>query len=350
MKTLSIVFMLLCFVRSFCQTAAEASTLYQQHKYSEAIEMARSMIENEKDVAFAYSLIGRVYVDQRSYDSAVPYLQTAIKLDIGQTYVAGWSYAYLGEAHLIMGERQKGIDELNMAIRLNATDNSVAYAQQILDATLPEPHWLIMEGKYITYYFQDSTLGPDVLKSFIKDHEEAYEKVNKIFQAVLPRKMIFYVWYDAGLAKRILHRDLGFTDPETCISNTLVTQTVGHEMTHTLAYWGWGRKTDSITRFISEGVAVAFDQNPNIKYIQAQKAVENSKYHSVLEIWKDTNVKAEILYPVGGAFLTFIYAESTPRQFERLIKDQTIENAQKIFGSEGFDRMIDEFNAWIGLQ
>ena len=217
-------------------------------------------------------------------------------------------------------------------------------------AEVAEPHWLIMEGKHITYFFQDSTLGADILKHFINEHEEAYEKINKVFQADLPQKMIFYVWYDAGLAKRILHHDLGFTDPETCTSNTLVTQTIGHEMTHTLAYWGWGRKPDNITRFINEGVAVAFDQNPNIKYLEAQKAIENTKIHSVLEIWKDNDTKANILYPVAGAFLTFMYAESTPHQFERLIKDQTVEGAEKIYGKERFDTMIDEFNAWIGLQ
>jgi len=347
---LMIVFLIMSGSLSFCQTPADVGNLYQQHDYTAALAGARQMISNQTDVAFANSTIGRILVDERSYDSSIPYLQTAIMLDGDRSYISGWSYAYLGEAHVIIGERQKGIDELNKAIALHATDNSVSYARHILGALPLEPHWMVVEGKNITYYFQDSSLNTDAVNHFINEHEAAYEKINKVFQATLPRKMVFYVWYDADLAKKILHMDLGFTDPETCTTNTLVTQSVGHEMTHTIAYWGWGRKSDTITRFINEGVAVAFDQNPNIKYLQAQKAVENSPYHSVLDIWEDKNAKSEILYPVGGAFLTFIYAESTPRQFERLIKCQTIDNAEKIYGKENFDKMISEFNDWIGLK
>jgi len=343
----------------------DALDLYQQRKYEQAKGMAFSRRNDTNSAKEANFIIGKIYVVEEKYDSAIPYLQLAIKLVTDTTYVSGWSYAYLGKAHVLCGEKEKGISELNSAIELNITKSSAQYSREELGLILYNPsgqnqdklnyvslgpHWIMMEGAHITYYFQDTTNRTNVVKRYIHQHEQAYEQINKTFQATLAKKMVFYVWFDRQLAKQLLSRDLGFTSPRTFTTNAAINQSIGHEMTHTLSYWGWGSPTISSTRFINEGVAVAFDLYLDDKNVSAQKAIAGKNIHSVLDIWNDAYTDEDIVYPVGGAFVSYLYNKCTPEQFKAIIKDQTIENAQKTLGDKAFETLVTDFNQLIGFQ
>jgi hypothetical protein len=218
-----------------------------------------------------------------------------------------------------------------------------------------------IEGEHISYYFQDTGYVSYYFRKYIETHEAAYVKINETFQAVLPHKMIFYVWNDRNLLKQLSGYELGFTNSEICTTNAIFSQTVGHEMTHTLSYWGWGKPTEKMTRLINEGVAVAFDQSEYDKYASARKALaavtlrvitgdHSCEIHSVLDLWANDNADEKLLYPMGGALLTFLYEKSTPEQFRRLIKNQTIESARQIYGNKEFDGLISDFDLFIGLK
>jgi len=239
---------------------------------------------------------------------------------------------------------------LHTAISHAKTKNSVSYAQHYLDIISLEPKWVVIEKKHIIYHFQDTTGKAATIIAYIAAHEAAYEKINKVFEAKLPVKLAFYIWNDRELAGKVLHHELGFTQPEKCIAQVHINQTVGHEMTHALSYWAWGVKPTTTTQFINEGVAVAFDEEHSDKYAKAQKAVAGKNYHSVLEIWNGSNVGEDIIYPVGGAFVSMLYEKGTPAQFRQIIKKQSPEDAAKIYGNDAFARMVDEFNNKIGLR
>ncbi len=122
-------------------------------------------------------------------------------------------------------------------------------------------------------------------------------------------------------------------------------------MTHTLSRTGsWGTTPINVKSFINEGVAVAFSLYDYDRYNVARKSITGKNIHSVLDLWNDNNADAEILYPVGGAFVTYLYKNSTASQFKSIIKNQTVENAIKIYGNEQFNKMIVEFNHMIGFR
>ena len=358
---MKVVFMLVLIglgLRAHCQAKDEIYKLANQGQTAKAMEMASDVIKTEADAGM-YHLIGRMFVDDRRCDTAISFLQKAIDLDHDASWVSGWSHVYLGKAYFMTGKKDAAISELKYAIAIHKTDNSVSVAQNMLvriddkrsvsyTENDSEPKWIKIEKEHITYNFQD-TAGMRLFPfEFMKQHEEAYEKINKTFQAKLPRKLVFYVWTDAYLAKKLLHRDLGFTDPINCICNVRIDQTVGHEMTHALSYWGWGTPPANGTQFINEGVAVAFDQEGYDRYEKAMKSVEGQGYHSVLDIWKET--RSDLAYPVGGAFVGYLFEKSTPAQFKSVIKDQTIDNAEKVYGLVAFNALIADFNKKIGLQ
>ena len=354
--------------------------LSNQNKRSEVLEKGYKLISKYISDPDPYLAIGVVYKNQKKYDSAKFYLQKACKLDNDLTWKSASGHIHLSEVYLQCSEKNKAIEELKRTIAINKTNSSVHLARKMLDSLgvetvssdneLREPNWTIVDAKHITYYFQDTTNMTELVNKYVKDHEEAYIKINSTFQAVLPKKIIFYVWNDKALAKKILGRELGFSNSAKCITNIYIYQTIGHEMTHILSYWGWGFPRIRATQFINEGIAVAFDQSNDDKYKVARQAVTGKNVHTVLDIWNEHtdefdlnlpirdaisnrnsgNNYESILYPVGGAFITYLYEKSSPEQFKNLVKDQTVENAEKIYGKTNFTKMITEFNSLINLK
>lgn len=349
MKKILLVILLVPFFVS-AQSVEELSAVWGRGAYDTAIEMAMKMKELPTSAAFASHVIGRIYVDVRKYDSAIPYLQKAIHFDDDSTYISGWSHAYLGNAYIKTGKKEESISELNKAIALHKTNNSVSYAKKILDAIATEPQWVTIESRNIVYKFQDTTLWYQNIHEYMMEHDLAYFKLSTAFQTILPQKMIMYVWNDGKLAEKVLGKSLGFASPETFTCNVHYEQTVGHEMAHILSYWGWGTATKNRTRFINEGVAVAFDQTKRNRYKIAKNVLAGKNIHSVLDVWKDSlNQYASVLYPLAGAFVTYLSKISTLEQFKSIVKDQTIENAEQTYGKSRFGEMIAVFNSKIGL-
>ncbi|MCD6011063.1 MAG: hypothetical protein K0Q79_925 [Flavipsychrobacter sp.] len=335
----------------FGQTIEELEEAWASKSYAEVLEMAVKMKDVPESAAIANEIIGRIFVNTGKYDSAIPYLQKALLLDKDSTSISGWSHAFLGHAYIKTGKKEQGLSELNKAIALHKTDNSVSYAKKKLDAATIEPKWITIESRNIIYKFQDTTLWYQDIREYILEHDLAYIKLSTAFQTMLPQKMTMYVWSDNAIAKKVLGKDLGFASPAIYTCNAHYNQTIGHEMTHILSYWGWSTAPKNTSRFINEGVAVAFDQTRRDKYEMAKNAINGKKVRSVLDVWKDDQSQDELLlYPLAGAFVTYLYAISTPEQFKSIIKDQTIENAEKTYGKVRLGEMIKEFNSKIGLQ
>lgn len=213
-------------------------------------------------------------------------------------------------------------------------------------------HWTVVEADNIMYHFQDFSSQSDYAKEYIDAHESAYTELNKVFNAQLPRKLRFFIWADPALAEQRMGMPLGFTYPYQCISHVRPEQTLGHEMTHTLSFWSNGGVLPvAMTKFVTEGVAVAFDLNTNDKIGDARSALSGQGAQSVRQFWSGSyeSASAEIFYPVSGAFMQFLYKKNMPEQFNALLKNQTIEGAEDIYGKDKLDSFIAEFDELMGL-
>jgi hypothetical protein len=212
-------------------------------------------------------------------------------------------------------------------------------------------HWSVVQGTNATYYFQDFSVQSGYATQYVNLHESAYTELNSRFNATLPQKLRFFVWKDATLAAQLLGRSLGFTDPYDCIIHVRPQQTIGHEMTHALSYWAWGRTPTGYNRFINEGVAVAFDLSNSDRIKLAKAAIAGQGIHSVTDLWYGSYYGApeEIFYPVAGACMDFLYKQNQPALFDSLVKNQTFESAQNIYGTDRLNSLIAGFNSAIGL-
>jgi hypothetical protein len=211
--------------------------------------------------------------------------------------------------------------------------------------------WTVVESTNIIYHFQDFSIQSGYAKQYVDDHEAAYKNLNGTFKAVLPRKLRFFIWTDETLAAQLLGHSLGFTVPGQCVCFVRPNQTIGHEMTHALVHWMEGTPTQATTRFVNEGVAVAFDLNNYNRIDAAKSALAGQGVQSVRDFWSGSKQSAPeaIFYPAAGAFIDYLYKQNLPNEFRGLLENQTIANAENIYGKARLDSLIAEFDGLVGL-
>jgi tetratricopeptide (TPR) repeat protein len=348
---LSCIFLLIRFT-TLAQNDPVLQELFEKKDHKGIVNFGRNILSKDTNDVLGYHLIGRAYAELGKYDSAIRYLEKAIAMDKDETWISGWSYAYTGYAKYFKGKAAAAKKDLKKCISLNKTKNSVSFAKGFLQsANLIDEldKWAVMERKNIIYYFENKA-GLNA-EQFMREHDEAYTTINKTFKATLKRKISFYVWENRETAKKILGRELGFSEPEYYLCNVHKNQTIGHEMTHVLSYWAWGVPTQTTSRLINEGVAVCFDLSNRNKTEMAKEAVKKlTGQRSIVDIWENDNkLRDDIIYPVGGAFIAYLLKNSTEQQFRQLIKNQTINNARLVYG-DTFEKLVKEFDRSVGLK
>lgn len=210
--------------------------------------------------------------------------------------------------------------------------------------------WSVVDRAHITYHFQDISAGVAAASRFADQHEEAYAFIDQVFKAKLPQKLSFFIWADTTVAQQVLKRNPGFALPKQCICHIGTNQARGHEMTHVLSYWAGGVAPTKTTKFFDEGLSIAFDLNPENKISKAITAIAGENIKSVAQAWAgqyDTSDK--IMLPIAGAFVDYLYKQNMPDQFNAVVKNQTIENAQAVYGKDKLDKLVADFNKLVGL-
>lgn len=213
-------------------------------------------------------------------------------------------------------------------------------------------HWTAFDRTNIIYYFQDFSNQSIYSAWFINGHDSAYMVLDKFFQASRPHKLVYYIWADTALASHILGYPLGFTDEPGFTCNVRPYQSFGHEMTHALSYYAWGIAPKSYSRFVNEGLAVAFDLTGDDRIASARSALKGQNIHSIADLWYGSYQNAEelVFYPIAGAFMDYMYKQTPATQFDSLIKDQDIHGARRIYGSGRLDTLISNFDHILGLK
>jgi len=363
------LYLILLFIYSAAsgQNYSDIENLFKQKKYNEAMGACNTYIETDTTDARVYDMIGRCYNGLYQYGTAIPYFEKAIGMDQGATYLTGWAYCDMGLAHIKTGDTAKGRTDLYKTVELGQTRNSVKTALNILrrvargeDLTADNrdddmgtmPTWVVIEAAHIKYFFEDTIGISYLVQQFIAKHEQAFDTLNAFFEAHLPVKISFYVWLNEERAQRVIHcAALGFSLPEKFTVHTRINQTIGHEMTHVLSYWAWGSEPANRSKFINEGVAVAFDLAHEDKIAKAKRAVAGKNLKSVLDIWEQGDeASGDLVYPVGGAFMQFLYRNGPLDGFKKFVKDQTLPAAKRIYGKQKFMDLVQQFDKLIGLQ
>lgn len=322
-------------------------SLYNAHNYKSAIEKAKPLLENDPNSLDLNLILGRSYTEEKDYDTAVPYLEFAVKNDHTNSWRKPWALAYLGTCYFMQQKYDDAEKSIKASLTLKATKNAAAnayYRSVNFGFHAFYQNWKTVETDNFRFHFQ--RMSETEIENFILPRVAAYKTINDFFKSTLPKKIDVFVWGSREDAREILKARLGFSLPEFCVVHTYYDQTVGHEITHVISNY-----TSDIsfkTAFINEGTAVCFDQTDQDRLKQVKDWVAaNNKHIAIMDYWKN-RTEDEILYPLAGLFVEKLIDTFGKEKFLAFFSDQTYENAKAIFG-DGLDRVIEELENKINL-
>jgi TolA-binding protein len=179
--------------------------------------------------------------------------------------------------------------------------------------------------------------------AFAARQERALREIRTFFTVTLPGRIDYHVWNSAEDAQGELGRVPGFAMPAALRIHAVADQTPGHELTHVVVFHAV--HPEKTTAFIEEGTAVAFDLTSRDRLSWARNALERAGTRSirVLDLWTAERSDAAF-YAVAGAFVERLIARGGRDRLLALLKQQTIEAARTIYGTD-FDRIIADFEA-----
>lgn len=335
----------------FAQSKEEKLQKYYNDKnYDILLIEALEVLKADPQNPAVNLIIGRTLVDQGRFDEGELYIKKAIEYDVDNSWRKAWALCYRGLIEFFSDDIKAAKKSLEECNAMNATKNVNNYSKRLLMMGGMDDFykdWVFFETEHLRFYFQPISIVVDK-KNFIELREEAFLKINSFFCSKLPKKIDCIVWNGNEDSKKIGIKQLGFAEPGYCCIHMQAHQTRGHEITHVISYYC--SRNPTITKFINEGLATAFDLTNENKLQKAKlfKERESCKeYISIKKAWENPNIYPEwIYYPLAGEFIIRILKEGGKEKLLKLVSDQTLDNAEKLYGKT-LDKIITELEKEI---
>ncbi len=339
----------LCFFSSFSQRI-EMETAFENSRYHRVIILGNQILEEQQGDYDIFLLIGKAHNALNEFEEALPYLIKANEYaEIEWQYAA--AYVEIMEAYYAIDNKEKAMRYYNKGIHVRGTKEVQRKFQKLSMLFGYNPmynDWISVKTEHFSFHFED-ILSIDDVDNYIEERIEAFLTINEFYEATLPKRIDFFVWKSKGVAQKKLKKFLGFTNPKYCISHNKMSQTLGHEIAHSISYWYY--KNNTRNRFINEGIGVYFDLSGNNRMDAAKGVLQYKRRISVNPVdfdietfWLNPDKYPEsIMYPVAGAFVEYLI-KFDKKKFLKLSKDQTFKNAESIYGRWQLERLILNFN------
>lgn len=332
------------------QDYEKISKLYNERQFEKVIENASLISQQGKATPHILSILGRAYVDIGRYLEAIPHLNCVLnQRENIPAWMYGWSLYYLSKAFAGIGELDSARIYLEKTIDTKATKSVVMTAKMDLINLGISPIfnvWEVKETKNIKFYFQTNSKVKNT-DMFAQERQDAFDTINSFFNAVLPKKIKFYVWNNSIEYEKRNKRPSGFAIPEVSIIHSRYFQTLGHEITHIISYNAFESSVQSA--FINEGIAVYFDLSNRDRINLAIKA-RKEVHIPIINMWKSDsvfrNIKQEYSYAIAGAFIKYLIDKQGKEKFLKFLSNQTYDNALIIYG-QTIDELMKEFEKLI---
>jgi len=337
---------IIIFTGSYClaeTSTTELSKLLEEGRFQEIILKARKELRRQPDNPEINLRLGQALTERLQFTEAIPYLEKANHQN-DYLWIKGWALDYLGRCYFATNALDESRADFKECLELKATPNGLndaTYYDNLFGFSERFAKWSTIPSEHFIFHFEQPSKVQDTA-AFIRDYENAFTKIAPFFQAKIPRKIQYFIWNSDELM-RFFHSPGGFTNSEYCIIHARYFQSAGHEMTQVFSYYI--HPFPVRVGLINEGVAVYFDQTGTDQLKLARWLLAEHDVHqvSIRELWNQWNqLPEEESYPVAGSFVKYLMEHGGEQKFKRLLADQSIENARRIYGSR-LDRFIKDF-------
>ena len=338
-----LIFILWVAGNASAQTAEQVRNYYESKSWDSVINCGKAVIDLKRDEYDTYLTVGQAYNKKLMFAEAIPYLEKAKLLKDAPSWVNAWAMCELGSSYYVTGNKKLSSENLIACIKLNATKNSQKTASQnflIFGFDSFYGNWHVEQSENFYFWFQNTSITH---KKFITSHENAFDSLSTLFNCKLPHKMDFFVWSNDTdqLTKKMIGQ-LAFSKPVFGITHTSENKTLAHEIMHHILYYAFpGAKRNEL---ITEGTCVCFDlsRRDNLENLKKEK---NSSGINVRDCWNHPEKFDDaIIYPLGGELVKRIFEKFGKEKFFSFMTDQSLENAERIFGKE-LDSLISQLES-----
>lgn len=320
--------------------------LYENQHFEESIILSEQYLIDHPNDPLINFYLGKALYDHGEAKLAEEYFKRTIVLDHESSRISSWSYLHLGDCYSIdnIPEARRMYQKV---IDLNASENAVLKARQrlfpITDFALSHTH---RATNHINFYFEKIQFIDDPVQ-FMNDREKAFMLICSQLQVEPDFTIDFIVWDDPVRFYEKYGMMLGFSMSAKGIIHSAKSQTIGHELTHSIVYKKF-KDHSSRYKFINEGIAIYYSLSNNPLELRIREIPESDRSGiSIKDLWFNWNLyPARISYPVSGAFIDFLIKREGIDKMILLLSDQSYSNAKNIYG-DSIDLTISDFETWL---
>lgn len=332
--------------------------LFKEGRIDEVVQQGKALLATGTETAPVNLAVGRGLAAQQKCAEAEIFLRRAADLDArDKTWVYAWAQVELGNCAVRNGDDDGARRGWLAAVEAGATANATRTAQMSLVAYGLDPRqdgWTTFRTDHFLFRFSDRLADLD-RAAFARRREEAYAAITAWFGGGPKQPIRMVVWADQDEATSFGMPTLGFSRPQINLVETLVNQTVGHEMTHVISWHAI--PSQHRTGLVNEGTAVFMDQTGRDRLALARKTLAEARTEagaplpavSLRALWDDwTLLPDDVSYPVAGAWIERLVAKGGREKFLAFFTDQSREHAREVYGAD-LEAWIDGFEQDLGL-
>lgn len=354
----SIIFLLIS-LDSFAEENL-MSVLFAEGKTDEVIIKSQKLLKTDPKNPDNNFTLGAALEMKEQFKEAVPYLKNAIKYSNKNDFIYEIALSHLATTYYATGKYNESKTGFNEILGKSNNDSILSYSlkySKLFGLSKEYENWNNITSDNFVFHFQPGTKVTNT-KEYIDDREKTFSTINSFFKVKkFPKKIDFFVWNSGEDSMKIINMNPGFSKPEYCLIHSYYDQTLGHEMTHIIANFSG---TPNIkTPFITEGIAIYFDQNIADKATLAKKRINKwSQKHTfnkinLKDLWQkdwDEWQRIEVNFitdPLAAGFVGLLIEIKGREKFLELYKNQTYENAVKIYGKKELENLIKSYENYI---
>jgi tetratricopeptide (TPR) repeat protein len=324
------------------QSTETLEKYYQDQDYASTIDEGNRLLIAFPDEPLINHLVGRSHAELKQFEQAVPFLEKCAENVETPAWMQAWSWCYLGLSYFALDKPAKAKEVLEQAIEYNATVNATDYAEKRLAMFQLQDYfnaWSIKETDHFRFHFPPD-IRLDDLDAFCQEKEDAYVTINAFFQGNPFKKIDFYYWVNPRECALLLGKNPGFAKSETCIINAAPRQVHNREIGKILM--DYGIQPLFTNDLISYGTLAAYDLSGQ-DYIELAKTIVIEKPDMTNAFFNANQFPDDILFPFGGAFVSFLKEKGGEDKLKILLKEQTWDKLMELYGAEAIEEFENIF-------
>ncbi|MCB0663350.1 MAG: tetratricopeptide repeat protein [Saprospiraceae bacterium] len=317
----------------FAQDTEILESRYQDQDYAATITEGNRLLTVFPDEPLINHLVGRSHAELKQFEEAIPFLEKCAGNNETPAWMQAWSWDYLGLCYFGMDQPQKAKENLQKAIDYNATPNATNYAEKRMVMFQLQDYfdtWTIRETAHFRFHFPPGIALADV-DAFCQEKEDAFSTMNAFYGAEPFKKIDFFYWSNPQEGMMVVGKQTGYAVTETCIINAGPRQVHNREIGRILL--DYGIKPLFTNDLITFGTLAANDLSGQ-DYIELSKSIVIEKPDMASVFFNANQFPDDILFPFGGAFVSFLKREGGEEKLKSFLREQTWDKLMDLYGKE----------------